>query len=281
MDAYINNEFISLERAKLHVSDLAIQRGYGIFDFFRVRQGIPLYINHYLDRFYRSADAMGLQCALEREALRGVITELIARNKMPDAGIKMILTGGYSPDAYSPVQGNLIISEHTLTLPSREQVHRGIKIITYPYRRDIPEVKTINYIMGVWLQTKVKESNAGDVLYHLNSEVSEFPRCNFFIVTKENVLMTPDKHILHGVTRMNVLRTASEKYRVAEERVTLEDVYHAKEAFLTSTTKGILPIVRIDEQVIGSGKPGDVSLDLMRRLSQLEFTEMEMTHQIK
>ncbi len=275
MDAYLNSEFIPLDRASLHVSDLAIQRGYGIFDFFRVKDHVPLYLNDYLNRFYRSAEVMGLQGIMEREQLRAVIAELIDRNKMSEAGIKMILTGGYSPDAYQPVKGNFIITQHPLVLPTQKQVEDGIKIITYPYQRDIPEVKTINYIMGVWLQKKVKENGAADVLYHLNDEVSEFPRCNFFLITREGTLVTSDKHILHGITRMKVLQVAKKLMKVEERTVTLHDVSLAKEAFLTSTTKGILPIVKVDERLVGDGGPGPITHSLHEALRQLEFMEIE------
>lgn len=275
MDAYLNNEFIPLDRASLHVSDLAIQRGYGIFDFFRVKDHVPLYLNDYIDRFYRSAQVMGLQGIMEREQLRAVIAELIERNKMSEAGIKMILTGGYSPDAYQPVKGNFIVTQHPLVLPTQKQVEEGIKIITYPYRRDIPEVKTINYIMGVWLQKKVKEKNAADVLYHLNDEVSEFPRCNFFLVNKEGTLVTSDKHILHGITRMKVLQVAQKIMKVEERTMTLHDVALAKEAFLTSTTKGILPIVTVDDWIVGDGKPGPITHALHEALERLERVEIE------
>jgi branched-subunit amino acid aminotransferase/4-amino-4-deoxychorismate lyase len=236
---------------------------------------VPLYLNDYLDRFYRSALVMGLQGVMERDQLRGVIAELIERNKMSEAGIKMILTGGYSPDAYQPVKGNFIVTQHPLVLPSQKQVEEGIKIITYPYRRDIPEVKTINYIMGVWLQKQVREMNAADVLYHLNDEVSEFPRCNFFLVTKEGILVTSDKHILHGITRMKVLHGARKLMRVEERTVTLLDVSLAQEAFLTSTTKGILPIVTVDDWIVGDGKPGPITRALHEALVKQDHIEIE------
>jgi len=275
MEAYLNHKFVPLELATLHVSDLAIQRGYGIFDFFRVKEFVPLFLDSYLDRFYRSSSIMGLQGVMDRESLRAVIHELIRRNAMPDAGMKLIFTGGYSPDAYQPVEGNFLISEHALVLPTPAQVEKGIKVITHPYRRDIPEVKTINYIMGVWLQKKVKEAGAADVLYHQDNEVSEFPRCNFFMVTRDGALITPKQHILHGITRMNVLKAAANLMKVEERPVTLDDLSKAQEVFLTSTTKRILPIVQIDSQVVGDGKPGPVAEKLYKCLEDLELHEVE------
>lgn len=273
MLAYFNDAFLPLEQARLHVSDLAVQRGYGIFDFFRVKEGVPLYLEDYLDRFYRSAAMMGLSGMPGRDALRSIIIELIRRNGRDSAGMKMILTGGYSPDAYHPVTGNFLLSQHELTLPTPEQVQEGISIITHGYRRELAEVKTINYIMGVWLQRKVKEAGAADVLYHRDDLVSEFPRCNFFLVTRDGVLVTPENHILHGITRMRVLEVAAAVARVEVRDVKLAEVRDAAEAFLTSTTKSILPIVKIDGRAVGSGKPGPVTMALRQRLLEREALE--------
>lgn len=277
MEAYLNGEFLPVDEARLHVGDLAIQRGYGIFDFFLVRQFVPLYLEDYLNRFYRSADAMALRGIPSRDELRGSILELIERNGLPDAGIKLILTGGYSPDAYHPVDGNLVITEHELHLPTADHVNKGIAIITHEYRREFPEVKTINYLMGVWLQRRVRESSAADVLYHLDGAVSEFPRCNFFLVTRDDVLATPDTWVLPGITRMRVLEVAATVGRPEVRRVALSEVFDAKEAFLTSTTKRILPVVSVDGKTIGSGEPGPITHQLINLLAEREKQEVELS----
>lgn len=279
MLAYLNGEFIPLEDAKLHVSDLAIQRGYGIFDFFRVSEGVPLYLEDYLNRFYRSAETMGLEGVIARPDLKEIVTQLIRRNGVPEAGMKLILTGGYSPDAYHPVKGNFLVSQHSLVLPAAAHVEEGISVITHPYRREIPQVKTINYIMGVWLLKKMHEAGAADVLYHRDGLVSEFPRCNFFLVTRQGTLVTPANHILHGITRMRVLEVASAVCPVEVRDLRLEEVYDAAEAFLTSTTKSILPIIKVDDRPIGSGKPGPVTRalrDLLRQRERAEFQKSQL-----
>jgi branched-subunit amino acid aminotransferase/4-amino-4-deoxychorismate lyase len=199
-----------------------------------------------------------------------VIYTLIEKNDIAESGIKMILTGGYSDDGYQPGEPNLIITQHSLTLPSEDQIKNGVKIITHEYGRDLASAKTINYSIGIWLINKVKESKAMDVLYHQHGIVSEFPRCNLFIVRKDNTVVTPAHHVLHGITRKNILKLAAKRYRAEEAIVTLDDICQAKEAFLTSTTKRIVPIVQINETQIGNGKPGEVSLSLLKDLIALE-----------
>jgi branched-chain amino acid aminotransferase len=274
LHSYVRGEFVPHENAFLHISDLSIQRGYGVFDFFKVSNGHPIFLNDYLERFYHSASVMRLEVSQTPNELRSVIYKLIDKNDMPESGIKMILTGGYSADGYQPHGSSLIITQQPLTLPSKDLIEKGIKVITYDYVRDFPHAKTINYTMGIWLTKLVADNNAADVLYQKNSVVSEFPRCNFFMVRKDGVVVTPGKNILYGVTRKQVLELSKRYYQSREGEITLDDIYDASEAFLTSTTKRIVPIVQVDGITIGEGKPGPVTLALLSHLTALENADI-------
>jgi D-alanine transaminase/branched-chain amino acid aminotransferase len=188
---------------------------------------------------------------------------------MPDAGIRMILTGGYSPDAYNPASPNFIIMQSPLTM-NDSLAPKAVSIITHEYVREIPEAKTINYMVGIWLQQKIKDQQADDVLYQSNGYVSEFPRCNFFIVAQDNTIITPAKKALKGVTRKRVMECASSKYLVKEAPVSVQDILKAKEAFLTSSTKRIQSVVKMDGHIIGDGKPGEITTSLLAMLIQEE-----------
>ena len=270
MYVYLHNQIIPEEKAFLHIRDLSVQRGYGIFDFFKIKDGHAFFLDDYLNRFYNSAKTMHLEVPHQPDELKSILFQLIKKNNLAESGIKMILTGGYSTDGYQPADPNLIITQHLLTLPDKEQIEKGVKIITHDYVRDLPAAKTINYSMGIWLIDAIKKQNAYDVLYHQNNIVSEFPRCNFFIVKNDSTVVTPAHNVLHGITRKNILKLAAHKYTSAEVNITLDDIYQAKEAFLTSTTKRIVPIVQINNKIIGSGKPGPVTLSLLDNLIDLE-----------
>ncbi len=261
---------VSAEKAFLHVRDLSIQRGYGIFDFFKIQDGHPFFLNNYLNRFYNSADVMRLPVQQTPDELKSIIYQLIEKNNIAASGIKMILTGGYSEDGYEPAAPNLVITQQRLTLPGTDLIEKGVKIITHDYVRDLASAKTINYSMGIWLINKIKEQGAYDVLYHQKNIVSEFPRCNFFMVKKDGTVITPKDRVLHGITRKNILNLASKRYPTEEGTITLDDILQAKEAFLTSTTKRIVPIVQINNSLISDGKPGSVSLSLLDDLIALE-----------
>ncbi len=268
--AYLHGKIVPLESACLHISDLSIQRGYGVFDYFKILHGKPLFLDDYLDRFYQSAKLMELPVPLSREELEGVVFQLLERNNLEVSGMKLILTGGYSPTGYEPVQPNLLISQQLLALPQPAQFQAGIKIITYPYVREMPTAKTINYTMGIRLIRQIKEQGANDVLYHKEGIVTELPRCNFFIVKRDNTIVTPAENVLAGITRKKVLELASQRYRAETGVVHLADIAQAKEAFLTSTTKRIIPVVQMNDTLIGTGKPGPVTLSLLEELIRLE-----------
>ena len=272
---YFNGDYLQEKDAFVHCSDLALQRGYGIFDFCKTRDNIPLYIDAHLDRFLASADAMRLHIRESKDNLKGIIERLITTNQVASSGIKILLTGGYSEDAYSIREPNLIISQQILLPRSEEMVDRGMKLITHDYCREFPHVKTINYSMGIWLQKKIQENGASDVLYHKNGIISELPRANFFMVTRDDVVLTPSKNILKGITRSNTISVAKKEFKVEEKDISLDDLRSAKEAFLSSTTKGIIAIVQIDGQKIGSGIPGMISKRLDKLLLDLEESYLQ------
>ena len=184
MIAFVNGHFLQEDKAFLQVGDLALQRGYAAFDFFRIKNNQPLFLDDHLSRFFNSAASMYLQPAQTKEGLKEIIYELLEYNNLQESGIRMILTGGYSPDSYGPVTPNFIITQHQIRLPSDEKYTSGIKVITHEYLRDLPGVKSINYLMGIWLQQKARAQNAEDILYHKQGIVSELPRANVFIVTR-------------------------------------------------------------------------------------------------
>ncbi|HRE51289.1 MAG TPA: aminotransferase class IV [Flavitalea sp.] len=270
MIAFVNGHFLPEEQASIGVGDLSVQRGYAAFDFFRIRNNKPLFLDDYLSRFFNSIATMHLQPAQTKEELKEIIYALVEKNKIENSGMRMILTGGYSPDSYQPVQPNLIVTQHVLNLPSAEKFDTGIKVITKEYQRDLPTVKSINYLMGIWLQEEVNARQAEDVLYYRNGIVSEFPRANVFMVTRDNTVVTPSEHVLRGITRKRLLEWMSKDFKMEERNIGIDEIRDAAEVFMTSTTKRLLAINQIDDTVIGDGKAGPVTRKLSDTFIRLE-----------
>jgi branched-subunit amino acid aminotransferase/4-amino-4-deoxychorismate lyase len=257
----INGQQTPVENAYLHVSDLSILRGYGIFDYFLAREGHPLFLDDYLNRFYRSASELYLEIPFDKARLRQQIYALLAANEVQEAGIRLVLTGGYSPDGYTPVSPNLLIMMYDLPASAWEFSAEGIKIITHPFQRELPEVKTINYSTGIRMLKTIKERGASDLIYVDKGEwIRESARSNFFLVLNDDRIVTADEKILWGITRRQVIDAAREAgYTVEERPIHVSELAEAKEAFFTSTIKGVMAIGQIDEQVLGDGNIGKVT----------------------
>lgn len=268
LQTFINGQFLPAQDATLKVGDLAIQRGYGIFDFFKTVEGVPIFIEDYLNRFFRSAKEMHLQVPYSRAELIQHVNGLMERNQIPNSGIRLTLTGGYSADAYTVSSPNLIITQQPLLI--REKPTTGIHVLSCEHQRQVPEVKTIDYLMAIKSAPLLQQQQADDLLYCQQGNVTECPRANLFMVTEDNKLVTPDAHILAGITRSKILELAEENGVIIERRtVRLDEVKNAKEVFITSTTKNILPVFYIDHKPIGEAKIGDLTSKMILLLHDL------------
>jgi branched-chain amino acid aminotransferase len=270
MIVFINDRLVDEKEAFIGINDLSVQRGFGIFDFFRTCNHVPLFLDDYLDRFYNSATQLRLEPPHSRADLRKIIFEMIDRNKIATSGFKLILTGGYSVDGFEPGKPNLIITQQPIEISPEEKFEKGIKIILHEYLRDLASVKSINYMMAIYLRDKLVSKQADDVLYYKDDEVFEFPRSNVFVVTKHGAVVTPAENVLHGITRKKVLEIAGKKFMAEARMVTTEDLKDAAEVFLTSTTKRLLPVLQIDDVIVGDGKPGAITRALYNSFRKLE-----------
>lgn len=263
---FANDRITAAESAQVHPMDIGLIRGYGIFDFLRTSEYQPLFLDDYLERFTRSAEKTNLFLAYNKKQLREIIKELIEKNDLKEGGIRLVLTGGVSDNHFTPSEGSLFIFNESLDFPAPHKYEKGVKLLSAEHVRAIADIKTTNYAFPVWHSAQWKAAGADDVLYHWNGIVSESSRSNLFII-KNEVISTPSNHILHGITRKRTLELAPET-NIRE--ITFDEVLSADEVFITSTTKKILPITRIDDHIIGKGEVGQVTLDLMKRFRAME-----------
>jgi branched-chain amino acid aminotransferase len=253
MHTWINGRITPTSAATISAADLALNRGYGVFDFIRVINGKPVFIEEHLGRLGASAATMRLPLPLELPALVDIVRELAGLHSYPLSGIRLTLTGGVSGDGYSIGSPGLIITDQALQPPAPNAFESGIRLLSIDHQRQLPQVKSIDYLFPIWMQPQMREAGADDLLYHQNGTVSECPRSNVFIVTAEGVLVTPQNKILKGVTRSMVLDCARGRFPVEERNVTLDEVEAAAEVFITSTTKEILPVRMLDARPLRTG----------------------------
>ncbi len=244
-----DGQFKKINELNLPIADLGVQRGYGIFDFLRTNENYAVFLEDHLDRFFNSASVMHLQIDQTREEIIGIVHQLIKENKLPFSGFKLILTGGDAADGYTISKPRLSIFQQILQPPPDSIPENGIHLVSRAYQRQLPSVKTIDYLMAIWLQPWLNEQKGDDILYYNKHSITECPRSNIFMVTKDNVIVTPMENMLWGITRKNIMKVAKEIGLSIEERsISLDELYGAKEVFISSSTKRIMPVAKIDHQ---------------------------------
>ena len=266
---HLNGAIVPEQETKLHVSDLALLRGFGIFDFFLVIRTVPLFVEDYVRRFFHSAEKMGMNVPYSKDQVIQYIKELIAANKMEDGAIRLLMTGGYAADGYTPQQPNFVILAHKYPSYPDEVYQNGAALISQDFQRFLPEVKTTQYANSILLQPKIKAAGAVDVLYHHDGYISETARSSFFIVNKEGKVVTAPTGVLPGISMLKILPIAREQFEVEERPIALEELKEAREVFITGSTKRVMPIVKIDDLIIGDGRPGPVTRSLMKSFLEL------------
>ena len=253
--AYLNGEIRPVEETNIHITDLGLLRGYGLFDYFVTYNGRPFQWDWYWERYERSAKLMCLPNPISKEEAYKVVLNLIAKSGLDNCAIRFILTGGYSPDSMSMTKPNLLIISEAIHPVKLQDYENGIKVISHDYVRDLPEIKSIDYKHLMILQTDIKAANAADVLFHKRGYVSELSRSNVFFF-KEDTLITPNRRVLRGITRRFVLELAKSHFKIEERNVELKEILTADEFFTTSSTKRILPITQMDKIILSNGRIG-------------------------
>ena len=266
---FVNGQYLQRDAARLHVADLSILRGYGVFDYFRYDKGKPRFLLDYLNRFRRSAATLHLEVGLTDRELTEVVHQLIKRNGGGNGGIRLLLTGGYAGDGYTPTSPNLLALPYGFTPPAAEWYAGGCTVWLHPYERQLPTVKSIDYLEGIRIQPQLRAAGAQYPLYVDREDyVRESDRSNFFIV-RGGTLITPDVDVLAGITRLHLLRLARVLHLPTEERrVPATELWQADEVMICSSIKGAMPVRKaIDSrsgEVVDFGAPGPVTRQLMQ-----------------
>ena len=274
MKVYLNGELVDKESALISVFDHGYLYGDGVFEGIRAYNGIIFKLREHLDRLYRSAHMIMLEIPLAKVKMQEAVIATMKANNLKDAYIRVVVSRGEGDLGLDPRKcknPNVVIITDKIVLYPQELYEKGMEIITVPTRRNIPEainpqIKSLNYLNNIL--AKIEAINSGyqeAVMLNHDGLVVECTGDNIFIL-KENVLLTPPAYLgaLKGITRDTVIELARKKgIEVKEDVITRYDLYNAQECFLTGTAAEIVPVVKIDGRVIGNGKPGKITLQLI------------------
>ena len=267
---YVNGTWVHPQEATLSINDTAVLRSYSVFESLRTYDRRPFHLDDHLTRLYRSAELIDMDIPFSREHITSAVLETIERNAYRHATIRILITGGESEDGVLP-SGKPVLAILITPLGERDMQRfaRGYKLITTNLQRVSPEAKTTSYVAAVRALKEAALRGADDALFvNKQGHVLEATRSNFFIF-RSGTLVTPGEGILIGITRNVVLDLARGRFPIEERPILLAELAQADEAFVTSSSKEIVPVVQIDDLVIGNGKPGPRTHELEQRFIEM------------
>jgi len=285
---WVNGTLKPRNEAVVSVFDSGFVLGDGVWEGIRVHHGQPAFLEAHLDRLWEGATALMINIGLTREELSAAIYKTLAANDMHDGvHIRLMVSRGVKSTPYQDPRLTIgaatvvIIAEHKEPLPST--VTEGITLFTTHVRRANPDTldprlnahSKLNDITAC-----IQAANAGaDEALMLDPDgfVATCNSTHFFIVTRDNEVWTSDgRYCLHGITRANVLKVCSAAGIVAREKTfSLTDVYSAREAFVTGTFAGVVPVRTIDGRTIGDGQRGPMVTRLQELYSALLTADVD------
>ena len=277
---YVAGQLVDKSEAKVSVYDHGLLYGDGVFEGIRVYVGKVFLLEEHVDRLYESARAIRLEIPMSPAAMAQAVRETVAANKLTDGYVRLVVTRGAGTLGLDPrktADPQVIIIADTIALYPPEMYADGLRLITASTIRNHPQalsarIKSLNYLNNIL--AKIEGSDAGCVEAVMMNHLGHVAECtgdNIFLV-KNGVLSTPstDSGILEGITRNCVSQLARQAgYEVRETTLVRHDIYVADECFLTGTAAEVIPATSLDGRLIGTGKPGPVTRDLLERFRKL------------
>jgi branched-chain amino acid aminotransferase len=280
MKIYIDGKYYDEKNAKVSVFDHGLLYGDGVFEGIRAYHGRVFKLKEHIDRLFYSAKAILLEIPLSHSAVMKAVVETCRRNRVREAYIRLVVTRGVGTLGLNPKNcksPSIIIIAGKIQIYPAALYERGMDIITVPTTRNLhsavnPAIKSLNYLNNILARIEANNSGYEEAIM-LNSEgfVSECTVENIFIV-KAGQMFTPplSAGALYGITRQTVIELAQAAgLRVSEPNLTRYDLFNADECFLSGTGAEIVPVVKIDGRMIGSGKPGKVTRRLVKEFRAL------------
>lgn len=270
---YLNGEFVPSNEAKISVFDHGFLYGDGLFETMRSYNGNVFLLDRHLDRLSRSAQAIGLSLPFSREDIAKVLNRVSELNG-PNLYIRLTVSRGSGPIGIDPG----LCPSPTVVITSKEikyndkMYNEGTRAIFVKTLRNLagatmPEVKSLNFLNNILAKREVLAAGADEgFMTNYLGHVAEGTVSNVFLV-RNGIIMTPapETGLLVGITRQKIIELAREAGIPVEEKDLYKtDFYEADEVFYTNSGSEIVPVVTLDGQAVGAGKPGQITLKILK-----------------
>jgi D-alanine transaminase len=272
--AYVNGRYVPMQSATVHIEDRGYQFGDGVYEVCEVRAGTLIDQRRHLARLKRSLEELRIRPPMSPAALGIVLREVVKRNRIGYGVVYLQVTRGVARREHAFPAGDtspsLVVTARPLNRTRNEALaSNGIAVITVPDNRWARvDIKTIGLLPNVLARQAAIEKGARDAWFVAkDGTVTEAASANAWIVTAAGAVVTrPAGHgILSGITRAVLFDVIKARgLRVEERPFTLDEAFGAREAFVTSASQIVLPVVQIDGRPVGDGKPGPVAIALRR-----------------
>ena len=271
--AYVNGQYLPHSAASIHIEDRGYQFSDAVYEVIMFVAGSPLDMEPHLDRLDNSLAELAITQPMVRSALRRVIMEVVRRNRLQNGIVYLQISRGVAPRDHAFPSANvspaLVMTAKRLDFVKiRELQNRGVGVKTVPeirWRR--PDIKSVSLLGNVLAKESARTDGAYEAWFIDQAGlVTEGTSTNAWIVTPDDAVITRqlDQAILPGITRAALFSVAAElALEVKEQAFSIKDALSAKEAFLTSSTNFVMPVISIDGTPIGQREPGDVSKKLV------------------
>src|SRR5437867_5914409 len=277
---YIDGKFYAEGDAKVSVFDHGLLYGDGIFEGIRFYNGRVFRLEEHLERLWDSARSICLDLPMSRSEMTEALLETIRKNDLRDGYIRLIVTRGVGNLGLNPAQckrPSVIIIATTVTLYPAEMYHRGLTVVTVATRRTgpgalNPAVKSLNYLNNVMARIEANLAEADEALM-LNDQgcIAECTADNIFVIKRGEIFTPPiTAGALRGITRSVVIEIAAELgINISETDMSRHHVFIADEWLLIGPGAEVIPVIKADGRVIGTGKPGPISLRMSARFREI------------
>jgi branched-chain amino acid aminotransferase len=272
---FLNDRFVEKEQARISVFDHGFLYGDGVYETLRAYQGRIFLLERHLSRLRRSCDLIGLVLPVKADAWISIITEILRRNSLEDAGIRLTISRGEGELGIDPglcaSPTVVVIAKSFVPYPARMR-EQGVRLQLVSVRRNpqsaqSPQIKSLSFLNNILAKQESVQAGAYDALMlNMDGHVTECTTSNVFFVANQR-LHTPsdDCGILEGITREVVIELAGELgIEVEEGAYSAEDVLHADECFMTNTGLEVMPVSQIGEHPIGQGMCGPMTMELWK-----------------
>ncbi len=266
---FLNGRYLEDRKAKISVGDSGFLYGEGIYETLRTVNGKLMNLEAHLERLGRSAGQLGIPLP-ELSKIGKWAQQVVNRNKFKsEARVRITISGGVHGFGAPPEKPTILIVAVPMQEVGAARRARGVSVITYKIERPFPEAKTTFLVPGMMGQRALKKTRAYEaILIDRNGFVTEGSISNVFIV-KRGVIWTPKSGILGGTTRARIIDLARKsKLKLKQRDFKVRELLRVDEVFICNAPRGIVPVRRVDNQVIGNGKMGEVTRQIWEELKK-------------